>query len=369
MMAQETCLVMADELQVFMRDAFIRLGLLQAEAEVCAEVLITADLWGIESHGIARMKMYHDQIKAGQVNTDTRIEVVHQAGTAAVIDGHHSMGMVVGKRAMEMAIEEAKTAGLGAVAVRHSAHYGAAGYYAMMAVDQGMIGVAMTNSQPEVAPTFGVQPLLGTNPIAFGAPTDEDFPYLFDGATSVCAQGKFEVAARSNQPVPEGRAIDCSGNPMTDATQIVAALDEKTAAMLPIGGVGEGMGGHKGFGFGTIVEILCAALQGGSYMWGVRGKDEAGNPVPYRRGHFFMAIDIEHFIPLESFKLTTGDILRQLRASTRAPGQTRIYTAGEKEFEHVAVIRANGVPLDLVVQQELKTIQHELELMDYRFPF
>jgi LDH2 family malate/lactate/ureidoglycolate dehydrogenase len=185
MVTQTTCIVPVDILQQFMKDVFIRLGVPEDEAKISAEILITSDLRGIESHGIGRLKMYYDRIRQGTQFATTQMEIIRESPTTAVIDGHHGRGQVIGYRSMTLAIEKARAYGMGAVAVRNSSHFGIAGYYPLMAIKAGMIGMAFTNARPSIAPTFSVKPMLGTNPIAFGCPTDEDFPFLYDAATSI----------------------------------------------------------------------------------------------------------------------------------------------------------------------------------------
>ena len=358
-----------DELERFMVEALRGLGVPEADAKVCAEVLITSDKRGIDSHGIARFKtIYYDRIKDKIQQPVTRFEVLRDGPTTAVVDGHDGMGHVIGRKSMEMTIAKAKKYGMGMVAARNSTHYGIAGYYALMAVEAGMIGMTGTNARPSVAPTFGVENMLGTNPMTFGLPTDEEFPFVLDCATSLTQRGKIEVYARGGQPVPEGWVIGADGRTKTDSQAILGELVKGTAALTPLGGIGEDGAGYKGYGYCTVVEILSAALQGGSYLKMLLGFAD-GKRVPYHLGHFFLAVDIEAFCPLAQFKKISGDICRQLRASKKAPGAERIYTAGEKE--HLAWLerKGKGVPVNAELQKEIKAIQAELGLKRYRFPF
>ncbi|MCB5231003.1 MAG: Ldh family oxidoreductase [Candidatus Cloacimonas sp.] len=329
----------------FMIKVFKELGVPEDEAKICADVLITSDLSGIESHGIGRLKMYYDRIKAGIQSSTTNIEVVADKGATAVWDGNHGMGHVIGHRAMQKAIDKAKEFGLGSVAVRNSTHYGICGYYAKMAIKQGMIGITFSNARPSIAPLFGVTPLLGTNPICFGAPTDLDYPFLYDAATSITQRGKIEVLARENKETPEGWAIDSKGKTHTDTDKLLVDLTKGAASLLSIGGENETTGGHKGYGLATMVEILCAALQNGSYLSQLTGQDENGNPTPYSLGHFFMAINIEYFIDLNVFKKIVGNIIRQLKNSEKSDGYDHIYVAGEKEYDNELRVRREGVPI------------------------
>ena len=254
------------------------------------------------------------------------------------------------------------------VAVRNSTHYGIAGYYPLMAVKAGCIGITGTNARPSIAPTFGVENMLGTNPLTFGLPTDEEFPFLLDCATSITQRGKIEYYARLGKDTPAGMVIGTDGSVLTDSDSILKRLSDGTAALAPLGGIGEELAGYKGYGYATVVEILSAALQTGSYLKMLTGMQD-GKKVPYHLGHFFIAIDTEAFMGLEAFKKTTGDILRALRSSQKSPGSERIYTAGEKEYLVCLERKDKGVPINEGVQKELIAIRDELKLYQYRFPF
>jgi LDH2 family malate/lactate/ureidoglycolate dehydrogenase len=358
-----------DELERFMRDVFVAVGVPPGDAATCAEVLIEADKRGIESHGIGRMKpIYYDRLKQGIQFAETNFEVVREGPGTAVVDGHHGMGHVIGKRAMAMCIDKARKVGLGMVAVRNSTHYGIAGYYALQACQAGMIGLTGSNARPSIAPTFGVENMLGTNPLTFGLPTDEDFPFVIDCATSVSQRGKIEWYEREGKDVPPGWVIDERGQTRTDTAQILKDLVRGTAALTPLGGLGEETAGYKGYGYATVVEMLCAALQQGAFLKGLLGF-EGGKPVPYRLGHFFLAIDVEAFCPLADFKQITGQICRELRASKKAPGQTRIYTAGEKEHLVWLERRAKGAPVNEALRKHIDQMRAECGLTGFRFPW
>lgn len=348
-------------LERFMVDVFVGVGVPEEDARDCADVLITADRWGIDSHGVNRLKpTYYDRIRAGIQSPVTEFDVVREGPATAVVDGHHGMGHVIAKRAMGLCIEKAEKLGLGMVAVRNSTHYGIAGYYAMMAAEAGMIGVTGTNARPSVAPTFGAEPMLGTNPLTVGFPTDDEFPFIIDCATSITQRGKIEVYARTGKLVPEGLVIGEDGEPLTDADDILARLMKGEASLLPLGGVGEEAGGHKGYGYSTVVEVLSSALQGGAFLKAVTGVNV---------GHFFLAIDVSSFTELRYFKRTAGDVLRSLRGSRRMPGRERIYTAGEKEHITSLERMAKGVPLNRSLQREIAQMRDELDLAGYNFPF
>lgn len=359
-----------DLLENFMVDVFEGLGVPEDEAKICADVLITADKHGIDSHGVSRLKpIYYDRINLGIQNPITKFEIVKEGPTTAVVDGNHGMGMVIGKKAMDLAIEKAKKYGLGMVAVRNSTHYGAAGYYPLMAIKAGMIGITGTNARPSIAPTFGVENMLGTNPLTFGMPSDEEFPFILDCSTAVSQRGKIEVYARSGKEVPEGWVIGRDGKSKQDSKQILKDLVNGEAALVPLGGIGEETSGYKGYGYATVVEILSAALQGGSFLHDLSGYDKEGNRVPYKLGHFFIAIDTNAFLGLDVFEKITGEILRQLRNSEKAPGQDRIYTAWEKEYLTWQYRKDKGAPINESIAQELLLMRKELELDEYKFPF
>ncbi|MBT3181470.1 MAG: Ldh family oxidoreductase [Deltaproteobacteria bacterium] len=368
-MAAQVVLVPVDTIKNFIKDVLMGIGVPADDAEICQSVLIASDLKGIDSHGVGRLKMYYDRIKDGIQQPTTNFEIVKETETTAVIDGHHGMGHVVGVHSMQMAIDMAGKFGLGAVAVRNSTHYGIAGYYPEMAIENNMIGLTFTNARPSVAPTYGVEPMLGTNPLTFGCPTDEDCSFVIDCATSISQRGKIELYDRAEKDTPEGVAIDDKGNPHTDTKKLLKDLVSGGAALLPMGGATEELGSHKGYGWSVMAEILCAALQDGSYMKGLLGFDDEGNRAPYKLGHFFLAINIENFLPVELFKKIAGNICRELRASKRVEGEPRIYTAGEKEFESEKVRMKDGIPINKNLQKNLIAMRDELGLLKYKFPF
>ncbi|MGQ9710584.1 MAG: Ldh family oxidoreductase [Anaerolineae bacterium] len=358
-----------DVIASFMRRVFEGLGVPPEDARIVTDVLIAADLRGIESHGIGRLKYYYDRIRAGVQSTQTQMEIVRETETTAVVDGHHGMGHVIAYRSMRMAMDKAQRYGLGAVAVRNSTHFGIAGYYALMAAEAGMMGFVVTNARPAIAPTFSTEPMLGTNPIAFAAPSDLPYPFCFDAATSITQRGKIEVAARAEKPVPEGWLVDPYGRPVTDPVRILQDLDRGTAAFLPLGGAGEEMGGHKGYGLATMVEILSAALSGGAFLKDLLGVAPDGSRRPYMLGHFFLAIDIEHFVPLDTARRITGQVMRDLQNARKEPGRDRIYVAGEKEYEAQARVRAQGIPVNANLRRELQIIRDELGISGYEAYF
>lgn len=350
------------QMHEFMIAVFSKIGVPAQDAKICADVLIASDLRGIESHGIGRLKMYYDRIKLGIQSPETKIDVIKDRYATAVWDGNHGMGHVIAHKAMQEAIDKAKLYGLGSVAVRNSTHYGICGFYAEMATGQDMIGLNFTNARPSICPTNGVAPMLGTNPICFGAPTNLPYPFIYDAATSISQRGKVEQYAREERPTPPYWAINRLGEPQTDTQKLLKDLVNQSASMLPLGGTEEVTGSHKGYGLGTMVEILSAALQNGSYLNGLWGQDADGKPAPYRLGHFFLAINIDFYTELEDFKRISTDICKQLQASELFPGRDRIWVAGEKEYENELKVREQGIPIVPNLAKNIRDIQAELGL-------
>ena len=259
----------------FMTAVFEKMGVPTEDARLCADVLLESDRRGIESHGCNRFKpIYIDRIKSGILNPVTKIDILKETPTTAVLDANDGMGMVASKKAMDMCIEKAHKYGMGMVAVRNSSHYGIAGYWTGLAAKENMIGISGTNARPSVAPTFGVENMLGTNPLTFSMPTDEPFPFTLDCATSVIQNGKIEYYARINHDTPKGLVISREGEELTDSAEILKKIRSQQAALAPLGGFGETTGGYKGYGYSTVVEILSAALQSGLFLKALDGKDE-----------------------------------------------------------------------------------------------
>lgn len=352
----------------FVTDAFVAVGVPRNDAVICTDVLLESDKRGIESHGVNRFKpIYIDRILDKIQKPVTEFEILRETPTTAVVDGHDGMGQVVGYKAMSMAIEKAKKYGMGMVAARNSCHYGIAGYYATMATKANMIGITGTNARPSIAPTFGVENMLGTNPLTIGLPTDEAFPFVIDCATSITQRGKLEYYARIGKSTPEGMVIGRDGRALTNTDEILVQLNTGEAALAPLGGIGEELAGYKGYGYATVVEILSAALQQGNYLRMLTGLQD-GKKVPYHLGHFFIAIDTEAFMGADAFKKTAGDILRELRGSQKAPGEARIYTAGEKEWDVRQSRKDSGVPINEAVQKEFSAVRDRFRL-SYTFPW
>ncbi len=353
----------------FLVDAFKGYGVPEDDAKICADVLLESDRRGIESHGCNRFKpIYIDRIVNGTLLPKTKMDIVKDTPTTVVMDANNGMGMVASYHMMEMLIEKAAKYGMAGGAVYNSTHYGIAGYWTTMAEKAGMIGITGTNARPSVAPTWGVEPMMGTNPLTFTMPTDEEFPFNFDCATSTIQNGKIEFYARSGKPTPEGLVVTKDGGTMSDSAKILQEMRAGNCALLSLGGLGEATGGYKGYGFTTIVEILSAALAGGPFMKDLSGKAADGSNQMYRLGHFFFVINPEFFMGLDTFKKTAGDICRGLRSSQRAPGAERIYTAGEKEWMAWQERKDKGVPVGETIQKEIIEVRDKLGL-SYHFPF
>ena len=354
----------------FMTDVFVKFFDHTATAEIYTDVLLESDRRGIESHGCNRFKpIYLDRIKKGTLLPVTKIDIVKETPTTIVMDANNGMGMVASHKMMEMLIEKAKTYGMAGGTILNSTHYGIAGYWSGMAEKAGMIGITGTNARPSVAPTFGIEPMMGTNPMTFTIPTDEEFPFNLDCATCIMQNGKIEFYERQGKPTPPGCVVSETGETMTDSAKILKDMRAGKAALLPLGGLGEETAGYKGYGFTAVVEILSAALAGGPFMKALSGVAPDGSPQMYRLGHFFFVINPEFFMGLDTFKKTAGDICRALRASKKAPGAERIYTAGEKEYLAWQDRKDKGVPVGDAIQQEFIKLRDECGLTQYKFPF
>lgn len=356
-------------MNAFLIDAFQGYGVPESDAAICADVLLESDRRGIESHGCNRFKpIYIDRIVNGTLLPVTKVEIVKETPTTLVMDAHDGMGMVASHQMMERLLEKARACGMAGGAIRNSTHYGIAGYWSGMAAKEGMIGITGTNARPSIAPTFGVENMMGTNPLTFSLPTDEEFPFCLDCATSIVQRGKIEYYAREGKDTPAGMVVSRDGSAMTDSQDILRALVDGTAALAPLGGIGEELAGYKGYGYAAVVEILSAALAGGQFMKALTGLSPEGKPQMYHLGHFFFVVDPDAFVGREAFRKTAGDICRALRSSQRAPGCGRIYTAGEKEYLTWLERRDKGVPVGEAVQRELLEIRDRLNL-PYHFPF
>lgn len=324
----------------FCMDAFETFGFTEQEANIIQDVLLTADLYGIESHGMQRMVRYHKCIEKGMIHVDAKPEVVFETPVSAVVDGHDGMGQLIGHFAMELAIEKAKKSGVGIVSARNSNHYGIAGYYANMACKESLIGFSCTNSEAIMVPTFGRKAMIGSNPIACAMPA-EPYNFFFDASTTVVTRGKLEMYNKAEKPLPEGWALDKNGHPSTNAPDVLANIVAKAGGgIMPLGGSTEKLGSHKGYGYGMLCEIFSSILSmgGTSNYCMTNGR---GNIC-----HGFMAINPAFFGSAEAIKNHLSTFLEELRESPKADGQARIYTHGEKEVSAVKDRMENGIPVN-----------------------
>ncbi len=353
--------VWADPLRDFCTRVFEKMDVPPDDAAVTADVLVAANLRGINSHGVARLKRYVDGLRDGVMLARPDIKVVHETPGTALIDGGAGLGQPVGVQGMKLAIKKAQEMGVGFVAVRNSNHYGIAGYYSLMALEQELIGISMTNAAVLVVPTFGRDAILGTNPISVTAPAGEEKPFVLDMATSTVSRGKLEVYDRQGKPLPLGWATNEHGVATTDARRVLDNLLARAGGgLLPLGGEGELLRGYKGYGLTFLVDILCGVLPGAGYATTIYPKDEEGNPLPANVGHFFGAIRVDAFRPLDEFKATMDDIIRRLKGSAKAEGAERIYVHGEKEFEEEERRRREGIPLHPKTVAMMQHIAREL---------
>jgi LDH2 family malate/lactate/ureidoglycolate dehydrogenase len=343
-------------LRTFCEEVFTKLGVPKEDSKVTTDVLVLADLRGIESHGVARMPRYVTGLKKGHIKPTDNSRVVKETKATALIDGGQSLGQVVGHRGMQLAIKKAKDSAVGLVTVRNSNHYGIAGYYSLMALDQNLIGVSMTNAAPLVVPTFGKNSVLGTNPISVAAPAFREKPFVLDMATSVVPRGKLEVMERKGKPIPLGWAVDETGKGSINPRRVLEAMAKRLGGgILPLGGEGEDFSGHKGYGLALMVDVLSGILSGAATGLGVSADETRPNV-----GHFFMALDPSAFRPIDDFKRDMDRLARELKDSPKAEGQSRIYVHGEKSFARAERHRREGIPMDPKIVESLKKMGSEL---------
>ncbi len=348
---KEMTRVNPDRLRRFVVGVFQGLRVPPKDAEVVASVLVAADLRGVDSHGVVRVNSrgwYVKALRDGIMNPRPQIRIVEDRPASAVIEGDGGLGMVVGHRAMELAIEKARASGLGFVSVRNSRHFGMAGYYSMMALPHDMIGLSMTNAGRQVVPTFGREAKYGTNPLSIAAPAGAELPFVLDMATTTAAAGKLEVAALLGASIPIGWALDENAQPTTEPRTA-----QKARRLLPLGSTRES-GSHKGYGLAIAIEILCGVLSGTIAA--------VSPPNVGVRGHLFGAINISWFRPLKDFKRDMDLLLRELKSTARAEGQDRVFVAGEIEFETARERTENGIPLHSSVLKGLRELSEQLQI-------
>jgi LDH2 family malate/lactate/ureidoglycolate dehydrogenase len=343
-----------DHLFKFTTSVFVAIGCTKEDAATATKTLLSADVRGIDSHGLARLTGYVRLWEAKRINVVPDIKIVHEAPSTAVVDGDAGLGLVVAPYAMQVAIDKARNAGTGWVSVRNSNHFGIAGFHAMMALQHDMIGIAMTNASALVAPTFSIERMLGTNPIAVAIPAKDQPPFVADFATTTAANGKLELLQRKSAEAPEGWVQDKQGNTSTDANEL-----KHGGALLPLGSDRE-HGSHKGYALGSIVDIFSAVLSGGSYgPWAP--PFPAYVPMPDNMpgtglGHFFGAMRIDAFRPASEFKEHMDNWITRFRSATPAPGHEKVLIPGDPEREMEAVRMAEGIPLVDSVIKELRSI-------------
>ncbi|AWO00755.1 malate dehydrogenase [Chitinophaga alhagiae] len=332
-----------EHLHAFTQDVFIKMGCPADQASLATTVLLSADLRGIDSHGVARLSGYVRLWEAGRINARPNIQVVHETPSTAVVDGDSGLGLVVAPFAMQVAMDKARTAGTGWVSVRHSNHFGIAGYHAMMPLQQDMIGMAMTNASPLVAPTFATERMLGTNPIAVAIPAGSQPPFVADFATTTAANGKLEILQRKEQEAPLGWIQDKSGTPSTNPNELKSG-----GALLPLGGDRE-HGSHKGYCLGAIVDIFSAVFSGANYgPWAppfVSFLPLPPDPVGKGLGHFFGAMRVDAFRPADEFKEHMDKWIGRFRSAATVEGQEKVLIPGDPEREMEAERRKTGIPL------------------------
>lgn len=341
----------ASQLKKFSEKVFLKMGCPIEDARLAANVLVSADLRGVDSHGVARLSGYIRLWEGGRVNPTPKIRIVHESPSTAVIDGDNGLGLVVGPKAMNRAIEKANEAGTCWISVRNSNHFGIAGYHAMLAIEHDMIGISMTNASPLVAPTFSTERLLGTNPIAVAVPADKEPPLVADFATTTVANGKLEILQRKNEQAPEGWVQDAEGNSSTDPGEL-----KNGGALLPLGGDRE-HGSHKGYCLGSIVDIFTAVLSGANYGPWVPPFVSflpLANEMPGQGiGHFFGAMRIDAFRPGEEFKQNMDRWIGRFREASVIEGNENVLIPGDPERNMEQERTKDGIPLLKPVEQDL----------------
>ncbi|MBN1257313.1 MAG: Ldh family oxidoreductase [Planctomycetes bacterium] len=356
-MPEESLRYTRTELERFCREIFEKLQLSPEDSRVSAEVLTASDAYGIPSHGMGRLWRYVNALNERQVIHDAEDEIIKETPSTIMIDAHGGMGAPVSVRCMERVIAKAKATGCAFGCVRNSNHFGIAGYYANMALEHDMLGFAMSNTGALGVPTFGRQVMYGSNPLAFAAPANEEKAFLLDMSTTIVSRGKLEVYENAEEPLPEGWAVDKTGKSATDAHAILDdMLHRLGGGLLPLGGISEQGGGHKGYGLAIMVDILSGVLGGGTF-----GPDIYDTATVFARMcHFFGAIRIDYFRDPEEFRQDMDKMLRQLRTAEPAEGEERVYFAGLKEFEEEARRKANGIPVHLNIVKQVTDIAKEL---------
>lgn len=354
-------LMEAGSLMGFCRQVFVKLGVSEEDSKIAAAVLVAADLRGIESHGIARLRAFYvNRLRSGDMTPSPRVEVVRDTPVSGVMDGGNGLGHPIAHRAMNAAIEKARRMGAGFVTVRNSNHFGIAGYYAMMALERDCIGMCMTSTNPWVVPTFGAEAVLGTNPIAVAVPCGQEPAFVLDMATSAVPIGKLEVFDRLGLPIPPHWGTDARGVPTTDADAVLRTVKAgHGGGLVPLGGVGEETGGHKGYGLSVWGDIFSVLLAGGPLADTTQHPESGQTRRMGSVCHFFGAWHVDAFRPLTEFKTDMDRMLQRLKSSRKAEGQARIYVAGEKEYGETESRLRDGIPLPDTVVDDLHALASE----------
>jgi L-2-hydroxycarboxylate dehydrogenase (NAD+) len=357
--SDELIYVSANRLHSFSVSCLVSAGASHLEAGIVADTLVATDLRGVESHGVARLRRYVEGLQKGKINAKSQLKIIAESPASAVIDADNGLGQPAAVRAMDIAIAKAGNVGLGAVTVRRTNHFGIAGYYALRAVEQNMIGIATSNASPQVTPTHGAEPMYGTNPIAVAIPTGGKTPFLLDMATSIVPRGKLERMKRAGQTMAPGWAINPEGGDATEITELIEGLKERRGyALLPLGGRGEAYGGHKGYGLGLLVDLLCGPLAGAAWGRNVYGVSGAN------LGQCFVAINVDSFRSQKEFAAESNRLLNEMRAARKLDASNRIYIPGEKEHEESERRRSAGIPLTAAVYDDLQALglEHKVTL-------
>jgi len=339
-----------DRVRMYCTEIFRKHGFTDEEAAGITDVVLTADLYGIESHGVQRMIRYHNSIVRGHVDSSRKAVIEYETPVSAVIDGDKTMGQVTARMAMQMAIGKARERGFGSVVVKNCNHYGIAGYYARMAAEQELLGISATNTEAIAIPTFGKQPMLGTSPIAVCIPADPYF-FWYDCATTVVPRGKLEVFNKRGEPLKDGWAADENGHPCLDAGHVLENINSKNyGGIFPIGGYSKETGSHKGYGLGIIAELMTGIFSGGHTSPHVENGGMGDTSFN------FTVIDYGMFGDKAEIRKRMSTLLQELRDSAKAEGRDRIYTPGEPEMESMADKLANGIPVNEKTEEELRMI-------------
>lgn len=354
------CKVMRGDLEAFCGAVLECHGVPPRDAGVTARVLVASDLRGIPSHGVARLGRYVKGLKEGYIAPAATFDVQEPVPALGMIDARNGVGQVVADLAMDLAVRKARSQGIGVVTVRNSNHFGIAGYYAQKAIDAGMLGICLTNAAPLMVPTNGADAILGTNPIAVGAPGEDGLDFLLDMATSVVPRGKLEVYDRNRKQMPIGWAVNANGYDTHDAGIVLRNLLERLGGgILPLGGRGEQFSGYKGYGLALMVDVLCGVLSGSAFgpdVDNVHREARPGEVLAPRVGHFFLALDIARFMPLADFRHRLADLFARIKSSRRALDATEIYIHGEKEMVRARLHEQSGIPIAENVMEALRKI-------------